>query len=340
MNKLFVLLLLFSVSANSLYSQQNCAVILKEAEKMFDNGVIEDVPSLLNDCLKNGFSKDEKLRAYRLIIISFLFDDNKEEAEAFMLELLKLEPEYEVNKVVDPSEFVSLMEKFRTLPLYSFGVFGGTNYSNINPTEFYGVHNVTKRGYDFSSGMGYQFGIRFNRYLINHVELSTEFSINQSTFEYSDSVFSFAVVTFDEKQTKLSLPLSITYQFEINKIKPYIRLGFNNSYNLNVFGTSIRKYIDNSHRDITGSDVELTQYRNRYSASALAAIGTKYKIKRGDLFFEIRYLHGLTNQTKVENRYTSPELIYKYFYIDNDFTLNNLLLSFGYTYSFYKPMLK
>jgi hypothetical protein len=340
MKKLLIIIIILLLPSKILFSQQNCAVILKEAEKMFDGGVIEDVPAILDDCLKNGFSRDEKIRAYRLIIISFLFDDKKELADEYMLQLLKMEPEYEINQAVDPSEFVSLMEKFRTLPLYALGVFGGINYSNINPTELYGVHNVSQSKYEFSAGMGYQFGLRFNRYLFEGVECSAEFCLAQSTFEYSDSVYSFAIVSFDEKQTRLDLPLSITYQLELNKIKPFVRLGFNNSYTLNVFGTSIRKYTDNSHRDITGSDVELSAHRNRYTASVIGSIGAKYKIKRGDLFLELRYMHGLMNQTKVDARYTSPELIYKYFYIDNDFTLNNYLFCVGYTYSFYKPMKK
>jgi hypothetical protein len=258
-----------------------------------------------------------------------------------MLKLLKLEPEYEINQAVDPSEFIGLFDNYRTLPVYSLGVFGGLNYSNINVTELYGVHNISNAAYEYnSSGMGYQLGARLNRFLVKGLEFCLEFSLAQSNYEYIDSAMSFSFVSFDEKQTRLDLPLSFTYQFEINKIEPYIRLGFSNSYLLNAFGTAMRKYTDDSHRDITGSDIGLSDFRNKYNAGLIAGIGAKYKVKRGHVFFEARYLYGLLNQTNESNRYTNPELIYKYFYIDDDFTLNNYIFSVGYMYSFYKPKKK
>ncbi|HBS88364.1 MAG: hypothetical protein A2W91_17395 [Bacteroidetes bacterium GWF2_38_335] len=341
MKKLLIIAFLFIGFAGALHSQQNCAVILKEAEKMFDNGVIENVPALLDECLKNGFSKDEKIRAYRLIIISYLFDDKKDKAEEYMLKMLKLEPEYEINQSVDPSEFISLLDKYRTLPVYSLGVFGGVNYSAIRVTQIYGVNNVSNTAYEYnSSGMGYQFGIRVNRYIYKGFEASAEFGLAQSNYEYIDSLYDYAVVSFDEKQTRIDIPISFTWQLELKKIKPFVRVGFNNSLMLNAFGTSVRRYTDNSHRDITGSDIGLDEFRSKYNASVIGAIGAKYKIKRGHLFLELRYMYGLMNQVNENNRYSSPELIYKYYYIDDDFTLNNYMLSFGYMYSFYKPKKK
>lgn len=335
------LIILFVFAIFTLQAQDDCTVKLKQAEEFFDDGKIETISSLLVECLKSGFSKDEKIRAYKVIINSYLFEDKLNLAEENMLKLLKLEPELKINKTVDPAEFVNLYKTYKTLPTYSIGIVAGVNLSSVTVNEAFGVHNVSNQTFNYkSSGMGYQFGLNVNRNITSNLQVGFSVNIIQNNFEYTDSIFSFVHVSFVEKQTRIDLPLSVYYSFGKKIFRPYITVGANTGFVISASSTATRSYTDNSHKDITGSDIDLKEYRRNVNFSALAGVGAKYMIKRGYFFFEAKYLYGLLNQVNTNTRYTNPELIYKYYYLDNNFKLNNLMISVGYMYSIYKPKKK
>jgi hypothetical protein len=103
-----------------------CALNLIEAQKQFDAGQIEQVPDLLVDCIESGFSTEDRIAAFKLLINSYIFDDYPDLAEQYMLQFRHDYPEYEVRDD-DPFEFVNLFEQFDNEPKYSAGFNLGTN---------------------------------------------------------------------------------------------------------------------------------------------------------------------------------------------------------------------
>ena len=65
-----VLVLLIS---NIAFAQESCTEKLVEANDVFSAGQIELVPELLNSCLESGFTKSEKVSAYRLLTLCHLY---------------------------------------------------------------------------------------------------------------------------------------------------------------------------------------------------------------------------------------------------------------------------
>ncbi|MFM9943940.1 MAG: hypothetical protein ACKVQB_01775, partial [Bacteroidia bacterium] len=49
-------------------------------------------------------------------------------------------------------------------------------------------------------------------------------------------------------------------------------------------------------------------------------------------FADVNYQYSLTNINNADNRLKNENLIYNYFYIDDDLRLNNLTFSLGYTF--------
>ena len=84
---ILVFLLIFT-QVKFLYAQEDCALSLIKAQKLFDEGVIEEVPGTLAPCLNSGFSKEEKVSAYKLLVLTFLFEDRLNDAQNAMLKLL------------------------------------------------------------------------------------------------------------------------------------------------------------------------------------------------------------------------------------------------------------
>lgn len=345
--KYFFLFLIFGLFNSILGLAQDCVFKLQEAEKLYSQGLIEQIPELLNPCINKGLSKEDRLQAYKLIVISYLFDDNQEEAENSMLGFLKLFPEYEVSPT-DPVEFVYLFESYSNIPVYSFGISGGLNFSNVFLKEQYGTHNLNQSRNEYnSSGFGYQVGIKINRHIVDKLEFNFELLFKQNKFENLVYIPNLDYIEYNEgsiieTQTRFEMPLSFTYDFEYGKFKPFLRAGFSVGYLSNVNGKIIRKFIDDSQNaDVKGPNINLQEHRKQVNYRGIIGGGIKYHIPKGYVMFDIRYNLGLSNQVKPENRIISnSEQIWKYHSIDNNFTLNDVSLSFGYVYLLYKPKRK
>lgn len=331
------ILILFFASVSSFAQESECAFKLQEAEDYYETGVLDSIPSMLRDCVKNdGFDDEELARAYKLLIKTYLFEDFQEMAELTMLKFLKKFPEYEI-RPTDPVEFTYLYKSYQTVPVYSIGFIAGVNYSFVRILEPYTLDNAGdyEGGYS-SSGVTYQFGMQIKRYINENIDINLDViytsKIYNNTLDQIDSK-----ITYDETQSMLSFPLSGTYDFLLGKFSPYARLGINLDYMLSA-SASLKRSIESitGVDDVTGSAIDIFGNRKPYNISAIIGGGIKYNVKKGYLMLDLRYHMGFTNNVNGENRYAIQELWSDYNYIDDDFSLNNLFISVGYVHSFYK----
>jgi hypothetical protein len=332
---------LFMAFQVSFAQEEECAFTLEKAEKLFEEGIIKEIPALLSPCLEKGFSKEEKLQAYKLIVLAYLFDDNKMEAEKTMRNFLKKYPEYKVLPT-DPVEFVYLFESYNVFPIFTIGVFGGLNYAYVNVKEQYGTHNLNNNSLEYyPSGPGLLGGIRITRYITDEIDLNLELTIEQLKYGSVDSIYSFYELNVDEWQTRFSIPISGTYTFQnVKYVQPYVRLGLAPSFLLSANANAVGKYRDGSQENITGPDFSTKEQRNAFGLWGLIGGGVKYKIPRGYLILDARYNIGFSKINS--NPGVDPEsfLTWDYFYSDNDLKLYQLYFSIGYSYTLYKPVNK
>ena len=53
----------------SMAQQEDCAFKLREAQQLYNEGRIETVPGMLQPCIQRGFTQEERLQAFKLIIL-------------------------------------------------------------------------------------------------------------------------------------------------------------------------------------------------------------------------------------------------------------------------------
>jgi len=327
---------------------QDCIFKLQEAEKLYTQGLIEEIPELLDSCIQKGFSKDEKLQALKLIILAHLFDDNLEEADNKMYNFLRLYPEYEITPA-DPAEFVQLFESYNVLPRFSVGVHMGTSLSLIQVLEPFGTHNLynSERKYSFT-GVPLTVGVNLHRLLFDNFELNLEMNFSTCKFEYNNENYSgFGNINYNESQSRIDMPLSCTYDIGNKRIKPYLRLGIGGGYLIESSTKSILQYLDGSHDDRKGENIVRTDNRNVFTLWGIVGTGLKYKLPKGYILADVRYNQSLINQVKPEYRYKSNNSSYSendftwfYFLTDENFLMNNISFSVGYVRLLYKPRKK
>ncbi len=320
-------------------AQENCTSILEEAEELFDQGIIEDIPDILDDCLKNGFSPQEKIRAQKLIILSYLFDNRVNDAERVMLNFLRKNPEYKV-KPTDAAEFAALLSNFRTIPVISAGVFIGGNLSFPGMIGQYGPYNTnTETGAYLSLPADFQLGAGLNIFLSNSLELNLEGIFIRNSFTWSNLQYGFAQINKIETHQRFEFPLSLSIDLGGKRIRPYLRLGGSYGILMSAVNNYKREFVNTGSAyfsPLQAYNIDITNRRKDYSISVTGGGGIKYKIPRGHFYLDIRYFYSMTDLVIPDNRW-EDELIFTYYTADNDFMLDYLAFSAGLRYSFYKP---
>ncbi len=331
----FIFLLVPALMVLESFAQvEDCAVKLVEAQQLYEAGKIESVPEMLESCIERGFTQEERLSAYKLIILCQIYIDDLDKAHQGMLSFLKRYPEYELS-TTDPDEFRFIFDQYRTRPMLDLGAFAGVNRSHGMISQAYSPFNLNKEKPKYTAdGFAFQAGALVNFYASSKIQISLEPMYAQSNFqlEYENSTIEgFGELDHFEHQSYLYVPLSGTYEFNLEKIRPYLRLGAQ-------LGILFDNKTSTSQGIFTGPDEDNLPNRNQLNYWAFAGAGVKYKLNRAYFFLDLRYNVGLNKYlNSTENRFTQENHNWVYMYQDSDFRLNSFLISFGYARSFYNP---
>jgi hypothetical protein len=332
--KFIILILMAGFYQSSKAQEEDCAFKLREAQQLYDAGRIETVPDLLNSCIERGFNREERLSAYKLLILCQIYDDDLEAAHAGMLSFLKRYPEYELS-TTDPDEFRYVFDQYRTRPVLDLGAFAGVNRTHGMISQPYSPFNLNREKPRYvSDGFGFQAGILMNFYATSRIQISLEPMYAQANFRLvyeNSSVEGFGELDHFEQQSHLYLPVAGNYEFELGQIRPYLGLGAQ-------LGILFSSKTSSTEGIFTGPDEDNLADRNQLNYWAFGRAGVKYKLSRGYFYLDLRYNMGLNKYLSgSERRFTQDNHNWVYMYQDSDFRLNNLLISLGYARSFYNP---
>jgi hypothetical protein len=324
------------------YSQEagSCAENLKTAQSLFDKGKVEQVPSTISECLKSGFTREESLAAYKLIIQSYLFEEKQDLADSTMMAFLKKNPEYQLSPT-DHSSFVRLFNTFKVKAIVQLSFHLGSNVpflTGISPVNVSGKPVVSTYSPEFPNiylSLEAKFGIN------SKMEVNIEAAYSQLRFTNTLQITDpdKGITTYTETQKRIEIPLTLTYNFKsFGKFTPYGRLGAGPALSLGSTAAVDFKPTDLNGTAHTGPDLSRDASRVTLDVFAQAGAGVKYKTRGGYFFTELRTNFGFLNQVVLgDNIPEVGELKGFYFYADDGFRLNAFNFTLGYTQIFYKP---
>lgn len=352
--RILLLVSVFLGWATGAYAQTTaCGIELTRVEETFEQGRLLDILNnkTFMNCF-NNFSKEEKIRAYKLLTKAYIFTDNEVEAEQSLLNLLRVDKEHELLKT-DPSELHFLYSKFKTDPIFRLALKAGINKSvplvlNEFNTFPQGEKRYNQKGDNTELGIGFTFEALMEKHIKNGIEVALGVQLRTSKYEV-ENAFSGLQYIAKNQSRMLRVPILIKYNLwynkrneEDNRVKfiPYGFLGGSYDYLLNA------KYIDTNR--IGGTAFTLSESNSSLSdlnqvakvnISILAGIGAKYRVADVHfLTFEFRYDNSLFNYINADNRYANPVLITDIGHVEDDLTLNTLTILIGYTRSIYFPV--
>ena len=348
----YLLILLFiSQLAMAQEPQANaCVQNIETAQQRYDEGRIQDIQALLNDCLAAGnYTKAEESQALRLLTLSYIFLDDEVNSEYTMLQLLKANHEFEVNPVIDPTEFINLHDRFRTKPLFNLGVRYIFNFAQPIVTDLNSSLSLADERHDYSLifgnfGVGvnfeYEFADKFIIYPeIHYKSMSVAYSATQVGLINSDK--DYFDVEYFEDQDWLSLPVSVKYIFEFEKwpkIKAYANLGGSVDLLLNSSLPSDGTTLNTIGDPEIGFTITSTKDHNAINFGVFGGAGLTVKVLEGFASIEARYLHSFTKFTKPEKVLTPTDSRMLNTGAQHDiYRLNHVAISVGYTFNIYFP---
>lgn len=348
---LTTLIVLTSLVNMGVRGQTSCTQKLRQARSVYSEGRIHELAYLLNDCIKNGFTEEEKTEAYRLLILAHIYLDEPKSADNAMLSLLYHNHEFQLNEQVDPEEFITLYKTYRTWPIYLWGPkFGGT-YSIANVQKLFGVNSsgteVTSYVSKVNFAVGWAFEKNFRKqrfggmaellFTNNQYEVEKEFANDPIVDNFGNRKITepYARVTSLETKSWLSLNLALSYRLlGDSKLDPRLFIGPSVNYLL-ADDAKIETTFPRGGEQATGPDEELREFRNPINLGVMSGINIRSKVGKQFLFFEAKYVHGLVNIT--EFNFDQNKLATFYGYALDDVTISHFSLSIGLLFQKYSP---
>ena len=366
----FLLFSTFFVSAQT-WTQK-----LLIAERDYDAGrlvnIVDNISGGFEKSLGDkGYTREEKIRALKLITKVYIFMDNESKSDEYMIKLLRADKEHDLDPKVDPAELYDLYRKFRSQPIFRIGLRVGVNKSYPNIINTFGTGNTgivskiyngvgespNEASVNGGSGTGFFINAMAERYLNWGLEvgLGLEFRNSQYSVDnyitYGDSlqvngiaeIAQFAVLStmVTHQQSFFRVPLLLRYNFKYdsdNSFVPYIAAGASYDYLLDA------KYLEGNRTggteykfdsDLSLKDLDLIAKNN---FSVFACLGLKMRVKTHFLTLEAKFNKALLNYINPNNRWSNNSLsTYDLAFVEDDFSLDMLSFSFGYTYSIYNP---
>ncbi len=315
----------------------SCAQTLRLARSTYEQGRLHEIPTLLENCIKNGFTDQEKADALKLLTQTYIYLEEPEKADQSMLNLLETDHYFEINEAIDPAEFIALYRTFRTEPIYRLGAKVGVNLTAPN---FNGRINVIDGTGSYTPKINFQTGASFE------IPFTQKFTINPELYFRLNSFFGSLstpqgvdqenVTEATESMRWISIPIRMQYKiFEKSRINPYISAGFSADYLLGSNVTIDRIRIDAS--PVGERSLELTPQREKISLNLIASAGVKLRLGGGFFVGELSAFYGITDTNSVDTSFNNSSFALEYGYGDSVFKLNSMVITIGYIQNIFNP---
>jgi hypothetical protein len=357
--KLTLYLYLFPLLATSqLFGQtaSSCTQTLRLAQSTYENGRLHELFDICRACL-NGevadgeFNTEERRQAYKLLVQSYIYLEEPSKADSAMLNLLSTDPFFKPNTDVDPAEFVSLYNRFRTKPLFRYGIKLGPVASAPRALTDFWVGSAGQGTAKYAPAYTFTFGLVFEKDFLDNRRLTVAPEAGYAIRGFTENATVFDGEGGDTEATSFSSDIKIK-GIELNplvkwwlaknpetrdqKLETYIIGGPGINYVLNAsFEDGSLNHINGAGTN-TGPTVDIKGVFKPFSFSAIGGVGAR--IRLGGIFLngDIRVQYGLSNLVNEETR-TNPETAFDYAWIANDMAMNAIIVNFAVQFAYFSP---
>jgi len=332
---LFAISIVF-LGISTLRAQNLCEDQLKVAQRRFDDGLLDEIPQLLANCMEDGFTKEEKASAYKLLIQTYLFNEQTEKADEVMLKFLKEFPSYSL-AANDPKEFINLYGTYRTKPIFKIEAKFGGSFCMPTSIESYGTSDIVNVKPTYKLKFGYSAEVNYINVLYKKFDYSIGVSYTLLSYGYTNNPYEYSTVTGTFKNSYIGLPIAVKYNYKFKGINLFAKAGVEPVY---LITSSVdlerRDNIIGRQEPYTGTE-NLIDLHKKIDIRPLLAIGVSFKMGGGWLNVSAGVKFSTFVQNDSQKRYSNTTLMNKYFFVEDNLLLNQSNISVSYIRPIYKP---
>jgi len=324
LSTLILFIAVFALTTQKSAAQtDSCIIKLKNANTGYDQGDYDGTIKLLRSSLAEcNLSKEDEIQANKLLIMSYLKVDNLEEADKTAAEIMRIDPYYMPDKFKDDPKLSALFEKYKPTPMFRMGICGGINFSSIDVVQSYSM--VPNDVDHYNNKMGFQLGAFAEGRMYKDLWIELGFQYRQSKYEHIRENVDNKTIKYSEKLSYFDVPLSAKYYFLKGPFQPYVVGGATFSFLSSAISTTTRDDL----KDL----VDRTEYRNKFMVGYFGGAGVTYILKGFQIFADIRYTYFPDNLNIDDTRHSDPVNTWVYYYIDDDFRMDNMQINVGVSY--------
>ena len=325
----FMIIIIVVNSPAFTQSEEDCFARLKNASQLYDQGDYDGAIKILNEAKSIcSYSKQDKIQVNKILILSYLGIDDLEAADAAAEETMRIDPNYEPDKLRDDSRLISLYDKYRPEERLVVGIYTGVNFSSVDVEKSYSVlyNNDAPNLGSYDEGSGIQIGgfASYKAYKDLWVDLGVRY--RQSRYEHALNNIEGETVNYEEELNYIDIPTGVKYYFLTDRmINPFVRIGADLTILTEALATTSR--ID--EQDI----VDRTDYREDFLVGMTGAVGASYRYNNFRFFTALQYAYYPTEVNEEGTRYADNVNVFKYFYVDDDFRMDNMQINIGAAYT-------
>lgn len=321
-----LLLTIVSVQLNA----QNCTEKIFVASKLLEAGKTQETIEMVYPCTQISNQESSRWQACRLLVIAFQAQGKEDSARKYGEQMLELNPSYTVNPLKDPKSMEGLLSKIVVMPRYTFGlaVSAGSNITIPSVQQGYVVadYNKTYRGKNssqFGTNLGFYFSPRWK------MDLGLLATTKSFAIDYGFDKFR---LKYSEKLTYLELPVTVKYILRPGqRLRFFGSMGFFSGRIL-FSDNSLESFNIESNEKFSLNNFSSMERRIKMNYGLFTGLGIYYKLRNGQFNFETNYYRNLRRVNNATTRYAYSDLVYNYYYADDDLVLHNLTMNVGYSF--------
>ncbi|KPK83401.1 MAG: hypothetical protein AMS27_13020 [Bacteroides sp. SM23_62_1] len=276
----------------------DCSGNYEAAMRLYNYGMADSALNMLKPCLESKkalkqVSKETSANIFRLAALSSIMTGNPEDAERYVKELLKYQPDYKENiRDDDLQEFRLMLERSTSQPELRIGISGGINIPLLKLRKNYSDPPKTAATFTLEGNTGYQFGLTGEKTLTKNISVEVGAGLSQFLFNYSIKSTADGQYQYDQKITYIEIPVLARYYFVPNSpFQPYIQGGISGKFSLyqreksNDFGNYWITESSNSDNILATFETDME------NIGLVAGGGLSYNLKKLNIRVDFRYAH-------------------------------------------------
>lgn len=342
-----------TVYAQETQPQLNCTQTLRTARSIYDQGRLHELPTWLNGCLiksedNGGFTTTERIEAYRILTLSYIYLEEPDEADRSMVNLLHTDPFFQLDEEVDPVEFKNLYKKFRTNPVYRIGIKIGGNTNHVNVISNHYMWTASKGQGKYNAKVGLQVGLAFEKDITDRLIANPEVLYTSYSFNYvnphmlsTDNTTQGGDAEHTISQSRLQANLLVQYKLKetqsiADKFIPFIAVG----PTVAVLTSSQFAGNTNVDQEITGTPLDTKANYRPVTFALTAMAGAKLRVGGFYITGDVRFQYGFLNIVNEDKRLRwegDSAQLWDYGYVDNDYSLSQSMFNLGIIFPRFNP---